>query len=471
MALRTGVVVAATLALLLCVNLTAGMVDRSVYRQSAIAALESGELAEKARFPLAAGGAGAARPYRYNHNDCIILSALTVEPRGSALERALSPLEPMAASRRADARVPDHEACWRFAEVLEDPAPAAEFYHRYIHGHWTLAGALLPFLSFAALTGALLMVSAAIPLAASGVAGVRLFRGTGDSRRNLAYLMMGINGAALISLNNYGRSLSFAPSDIVIFALLLLSLVRPLSSVSERSFVLIIALFGTLTAVFEFLIGAIPAALAVLLACTAFDPSSDARLLARRAAVGVFCFTLAIFLAFLLKWVTVALVWDWQALSGAVEKLAGWTRESRWSRTLWAFPEIHQLWSLGYPPERVENSRLLIIVFALLRMANHSVTMGFGSHLLGFLIIVAGPVLLAASSAVGAVFGREKMRALLILLGPLVFLIWHAVFTHHSILHAYFMQRPFAWLTVLLFGWLGWLLAPYLSGATSRATR
>jgi hypothetical protein len=42
-----------------------------------------------------------------------------------------------------------------------------------------------------------------------------------------------------------------------------------------------------------------------------------------------------------------------------------------------------------------------------------------------------------------------------LLLGPLVFIAWHSLFVHHSILHAYFMQRPFVWLTVLLLGWLG----------------
>ncbi len=460
MVLRVAAVVAASLGILLCVNLLAGNVDPAFYRTRAIQALEGGELAKRAFFPLAENRSGTAAPYRYNHNDCIILSALTVKPRGNVIQRSLSPLEPMERAQRADARVPDHEACWRFAEVLEDPARPAEFYHRYIHGHWVLAAALLPFLSYATLTSILLLISLAIPLTASAIAGVRQRARNEDARRNLAYLLAGIAGAALISMNNYGRSLSFAPSDIVIFSFLLFSLVRPLSALSDRTFVVVVALFGAFTAMFEFLTGAIPAALAVLLACLAFDPSPDARLLVRRAAQGLFCFTLAILLAFLLKWLVVAMIWDWQALSGAVEKLAGWTRESRWSPSLWAFPEIHQLWSLGYPPERVENSRLLTSAFAFLRMANQSVTMGFGSPTLGFLIIVVGPILLAATSAAGTVFGRTpvaKVRALLILLGPLAFLAWHAVFVHHSILHAYFMQRPFSWLTMLLFGWLGWL--------------
>ncbi len=459
--LRVALVVASTLAVLLCVNLVAANVDRAVYRERAGTALISGELAQKAWFPLAAQADWRARPHRYNHNDCLILSMLILEPRGAAVQNALSPLEASTRAKRSNASVPDHEVCWRFAGVVEDPAQGAEHYHRYVHGHWVLAGALLPLMSFEALTAALLLMSIAIPLAAAAVAGVRLAKGSGDRSRNLAYLTMGLAAPLLISVNAYGRSLSFAPSDIIIFSFLLFTFVRPLSTLSDRSFVLALALFGALTAVFEFLIGAVPAALAVFVGCLALDPSPDARLLLRRAAKGLFCFTLAVVLAFLLKWLAVALVWDWQALFGAAEKLAGWTRESRWTISLWAFPEIHQLWGWGFPPEELHDSRLLTILFAFLRMANQSSMMGFGSPAVGFLIIVAGPVLLAASSGLKLIFGRgpaARASSLLMLLAPLVFIAWHSLFVHHSILHAYFMQRPFAWLTMLLLGWLGWIV-------------
>ncbi len=470
--LRVSLAVAATLAVLLGVNAVAANVDRSVYRERAGAALVSGELGQMAWFPLAAEADPRALPYRYNHNDCLILSMLILEPKGTALQKALSPLMPSTKAERNDPRLPDHDACWRFAAALEDPARPAEHYHRYLHGHWVLAGALLPLMSFGALTAALLLISIAIPLAAAAVGGVRLARGGGERGRNLAYLLMGLAGPMLISTNGYGRSLSFAPSDIVIFSFLLFTLVRPLSSLSDRSFVLALALFGALTASFEFLIGAVPAALAVFVGCLALDPSPDARLLLRRAAKGTFCFTLAVVLAFLLKWLPVALVWDWQALFGAAEKLAGWTRESRWTISLWAFPEIHQLWGWGFPPEELHDSRLLTIVFAFLRMANQSSMMGFGSPAVGFLIIVAGPVLLAASSVLGLIVGRgpaNRARPLLMLLGPLIFIAWHSLFVHHSILHAYFMQRPFAWLTMLLLGWLGWIVENRTERLASRS--
>ena len=458
--LRIPALVLAVLLALFCLNLIAANLPASIYRQRIVEAVHSGGFAKRIPFPFGSSS-GAEQPFRYNHNDCLILSMLASPAQGSPVQNAVSPLMPVGRARMPDGRVPPHEACSRML-LAASQSVQTEYYHRYVHGHWTLAGVLLPLMSFETLSLLLLLSSCSLAL---GVAAVALYRLAGRRSaapaRDAAFLGMGAAGPLLLSLNNYGRSLSFAPSDIVMFGFMLVTLLRPLSGLSDRSFLTAITLFGALTAAFEFLTGAIPAAIALLLGCLAFDPAADQRLLARRAIRGIFCFGLAVLLALLLKWLAVGVFWNGQEVASAAEKLAGWTRESRWTISLWAFPEIHQLWALGFPPQQVENSRILLFAFALLRLANESISMGFGSEWLGYFIIVAGPALLLVAGLIGVLrggTGAHRIRGTFLMLAVAVMLGWHLLFVHHSILHAYFMQRPFAWLTLLLIGWVGWCI-------------
>lgn len=277
-------VVVGLLAVLLAGSLLVTSIDRSVYRNRAVEALEKQVLVERAFFPFASSTA----PYKYNHNDCLILSMLTVQPAATPLRSALSPRTPSlpvppewvsvgvddwrqtTSQQDASYRAPKHEQCYNFVATARGEEARENYYHRYIHGYWVLSGLLLAIMSLKA-ASTLLYITALLPCLAIIIIVLRrrIYRVT--TSRDWAFLASSVSYLLVSGVTLYGWSLSFAPGEIVLSGFLLFAYLRPLGNLSDGALLLAAATFGCLTAAFEFLTGGIPAGVALLLGLMGMD--------------------------------------------------------------------------------------------------------------------------------------------------------------------------------------------------------
>ena len=105
------------------------------------------------------------------------------------------------------------------------------YYHRYLHGDFTVAALLLAVLQFAT-AGKLLLLSCYGAFAAlAATALVRMGgRHPGSDIVPRRFSLLRIVLAIFYGLPQFGGSLSFAPTDLVIAGFLLFGLVRPVCS-------------------------------------------------------------------------------------------------------------------------------------------------------------------------------------------------------------------------------------------------
>src|SRR4051812_3705775 len=129
--------VAGLLLILLATSLATGSLSRELYRGRVREAVTDGVLAQKAFMPLGRGSA----PYRYQFNDCLILTMLVLPPAEAGLRGSVSPQAPRDYPRSFTSRsVPRHPLCENLLLALRHPDIPADPYHRYIHGDWVLGG-------------------------------------------------------------------------------------------------------------------------------------------------------------------------------------------------------------------------------------------------------------------------------------------------------------------------------------------
>jgi hypothetical protein len=221
---------------------------------------------------------------------------------------------------------------------------------------------------------------------------------------------------------------------------------------SERSFVTAVALFGALTAIFEFFIGAIPAGAAVLLAMLALDPPAARGILLRRALLGLACFAGAIALAFAAKAAVVAALWGWPEIVDASAVFGRHLGQAGWDI---APDNAARLEAFGVAVETIRSSRVLTTIYALLKIGFFSPLVGLGSTVLGLAVVAVLPLVLAVKGAWSwwhTTDNTVRSRELLLLGAACVMPAWYMVFTTHTIIHAFFMVRPMVWPSALLLG-------------------
>src|SRR5262249_9748538 len=114
--------------------------------------------------------------------------------------------------------------------------------------------------------------------------------------------------------------------------------------------------------------------------------------------------------------------------------------------------EIAWLASHGIDVASLDRHWLLAVLYMVARLAYATFVIGFGSPVLG--IIITGTAEIACAVLLIRRARREHDRVmrtrLLILFGSaLVMPVWSLVFVNHTLLHAVWMVRPFAWFIAL----------------------
>lgn len=403
-------------------------------------------------------GTGRKIP-RFGGNDCLMLSALLQDyPRHRV--QAISARIPRAESQPpARANDPTIPACLQLIAALERTPyadPDAIYYHRYLHGQRVAATLGLAVVSPQALgwitllLNALLLLLVLVPAAQRSGAGPDVWRERGYAA--IAATLLLFSGLWL-----FGIYFSFGLSDLVLSAFVACAYHRGIAHTSEARFAVAVALFGVATAIFEFLTGGIPFGLALLLGLVALDGPEDRDALLRRAVHGVAIFALAIVLTFAVKITLVMLLVD----GGAIADFRSGLSVRVGSSLVESLPPQEIAWvsQFGIDAAALGQSWALTVLYMLARLGYATFVIGYGSPVFGMAIMGVSVLAVIAMLIRHALkLSGEVARArLLILLGSaLVMPVWSLVFLSHTLLHAIWMVRPFAWyiaLAAILIGW------------------
>lgn len=363
--------------------------------------------------------AGDTRIGWHQFNDCLILWQ-AIDQRGSAAQLALTPL--------SDRHQEETSRCGRlqaFAAGAADPGEAY-YYHRYLHGHTILARYLLPQMSVEAIRLLYHLVLTAITLA--GIAlGLRGLARGGHPAESLFWLIVFLAFARWFGLESFGQSLGHGPSDIVHLSFLLfLAAAGTRGGIGRRTALLCAAVFGALVMIFEFLTGGIPLGLAAVVGGIPFALRADERqelwqvvaaCLAAFCAAALTCYAAKLALALLVfgpdSFTDTALQLQMRAGIGARASDAG-------------------------------NLDLLT--------AAKKVIKGFEGMAAGMPAMALGMVALAAAAGAwglhrlaGCADRDLRQRAMALLLSNAAIAAMLLLLWQHSVVHAWFMSRVFAW--------------------------
>lgn len=405
-----------------------------------------------------AGVTGRQIP-RFGGNDCLMLAAL-LQDYPSRTAQAISARIPRAEaqppSRAGDPTIP---ACLQLVAALnraQHADPDAIYYHRYLHGQRVFAALALAVVSPPALGWITLTLNVVVLLLVLVPALARA-RGRPISARDRSFAAI---SAALLVLGGlwlFGIYFSFGLSDLVLAAFVACAYYLGIAHAEERQFAVGVALFGAATAVFEFLTGGIPFGLALLLGIVALDGPADRDALLRRAFHGAIIFVLAVVLTFAIKLALVMRFIDPHVLGDFSSALS--TRLGTSFVDSLPAQEIAWLVNRGIDVSSLDRHWGLALLYMLARLAYATFVIGFGSPVLGMIIIsaaiLAGLVLMIRRARV-AQDAVTRTRLLVLLGSALVVPAWSVVFLNHTLLHAIWMVRPFAWFVALAGVLLWW---------------
>lgn len=440
MYLRALLAALAAVALFFVLSYAATFVDR----QGIAANLETAN-ARHAFSQTWAAATGRAIP-RFGGNDCLFFATL-LQDYPSRLAQTISaripPADAQPPARVGDPTIP---ACLQLIAALERPDhadPNAVYYHRYLHGQRAFAAFALAVVAPEALGWIVLLLNVvcllAVLLPALGRRRTGAWRERGFA--TIAATLLLFDGLWL-----FGIYFSFGLSDLVLSVFLLYAYRRGVAHAPEPAFATAVALFGVSTAIFEFLTGGIPFGLALLLGIIALDGPGDRNALFRRAFHGTLIFALAILVAFAIKLALVMLLLDPDVLTEFRAALATRTGSS----FVASLPPQEIAWvsALGIDVASLERHWTYAVLYMLARLAYATFVIGYGSPLAGMATmggaVVATAVLLARRARAwhDPVAGT---RLLVLFASALVMPVWSLIFLSHTLLHAIWMVRPFAW--------------------------
>ncbi|TMJ02360.1 MAG: hypothetical protein E6G97_12820 [Alphaproteobacteria bacterium] len=442
--LRAMLAALAAIALFFAMSYASSFVDRG----EIAAKLEAANARHAFRQTWAAGS-GRAIP-RFGGNDCLLLAALLQAYPSRAAQTISARIPPADAQPPARAGDPTIPACLQLIAALErrDHAdPNAVYYHRYLHGQRVFAALALA-VAFPEALGRFTLLANVVCLLLVLVPALRRWR-TGE-RRERGFAAIAATLLLFDGLWLFGIYFSFGLSDLVLSLFLLYAYRRGTAQVSEPAFASAVALFGVATAVFEFLTGGIPFGLALLLGIVALDSPDDRAALLRRAFHGTAIFALAILATFAVKLALVMLVIDPAVL--AEFRAALLTRTG--SSFVANLPPQEVAWvaRFGIDVSSLDRHWIFALAYMLARLAYATFVIGYGSPILGMVIMgtaaVTTTVLLIrrAHSADGPI---ARTRLLILFASALAMPVWSLVFLSHTLLHAIWMVRPFAWFIAL----------------------
>ena len=420
-----------------------------VDRQGIATKLESANARQAFRQSWAAWS-GRAIP-RTGGNDCLVLAMFLQDYPSRATEAVSGRVPPADALPQARPGEPTIPTCLQLVAALERPVhadPAAIYYHRYLFGQRVLAAlglAVMPPDALGVVTlllNVLVLLLVLVPAVCRGLA-PGAWRDRGFAA--IAATLLLFDGLWL-----FGIYFSFGLSDLVLAGFLAFAYHDGLAHAPEPRFATGVALFGVATAAFELLTGGIPFGLALLLGVVALDGPADAPALLRRAWHGSVIFMLAILLSFACKLALVALLVDANVLADFRAALA--TRLG--TGALAALPAHEVAWvaSFGIAVASIEHSWALSVLYMLARLGYATFVIGYGSPVLGMAIIgvaFGATVVLLIRRLRHSTDATTRTRLALLSVSALVMPVWSLVFLSHTLLHAIWMVRPFAWFVAL----------------------
>lgn len=354
---------------------------------------------------------------RHQYNDCLIIY-MALDQQAAPAELMASPIKPMPGS--SDTMC---SALRAFAGGDKAAGRTGVWYHQYIHGHTMLVRYLLPIVSVEAMRNLFHTVQTLLIVAGIVLTMLALVRGRRPTE-SLFWLILFLAFSRWFGLESFGQSLSHGPSDaIILLYLLFLAVASSQGGLSRWASLIAAALFGSLTAIFEFLTGGIPLGLAIIIGGLPFAlPHSNPAEQVDRVieAASAFCVAVLACLAFKL------------GLAFSVFGIDSF-RESA--------AQLQVRMGMG-SPEAVPG--LLEAVKKLVKGLN---SLAAGMH------VLAGAMLFAAIGF-GAWGARTlvrigdpatRARALHLAASNLVIVAMLLLLWQHTVIHAWFMERIFVW--------------------------
>jgi hypothetical protein len=433
---------------LFVVNLGATSISPERYRKVVLDAVQDGTMTRTLRQPFA--------PRReitpINNSECLILVMLVTE-RDSCVKASISP-RMMIQSEHTDLPLipgygPDLVCRILGGTMLHQAGTPVPFlepgnHHRYLHAGLTLATFVLALVPLH-VAGWILLFACYAALAVLALAAALRMRGAppAERRRAAAFLVMAGVLAAFYALPVFGSTFAHAPTDIAIVAFMLVGLLHPLCRMPERRFALVVAAFGTAIAAFELLTGGMPTGLAVLIALIALGEAPDVATVRRRLLVGVVCYGVAIITGFAAKLLAIMAVWGPGEFTAMVKLVS-----SRMVSNISNWPALESwLARFGFAPDAM-NKGTMRHMLALALVTYSAFVLGWGSHVLGALIVIVPVPLLMVLTWVAL---RRVPRAQwlvrpqpLLLAAACVPFAWYLALEGHTFTHSFFMVRPVA---------------------------
>lgn len=349
----------------------------------------------------------------HQFNDCLILDQ-AIARSGTRVQMTVTPPNDFADRTTGVCR----ELKQSVAEGRHGPL---NFYQNYIHGHTVLARILLDFLPVRAIRTLYQLIIAALLLAGLALAMRRALHG-GATVNVIFWLCFFASFARFFGFEYFGQSLGHGPADAVLlgYALWLEAI-----SFGEQSrpvdFVVPVATFGALTAIFEFWTGGIPLGIALTIAGVAMAERRDDRLKVSFALACTALFT-AIATMVAIKIVLTEILFGRGAVMSAgsqlFDRLAGSAQ----------FGQI--------PPPTIANT-IVRVSRGLGEM------MGGQPELVGMILLLM--IAFGAAGFIRLRLSELRERATLVAASNLVLVAWVVIFNHHFYVHAWFMTRIFAW--------------------------
>ena len=194
-------------------------------------------------------------------------------------------------SHDIDPRVPPYPDCQALLRALPEFGADGSVwflqYDRYILGMRTLGRVFLSFVSVETMRWLLFGIAYALIGIIGVVAAYRIGRADGGTMarsRAAGYLAIAVSLAAFYGVHYFDATLNTGPLDCTQFIFVLISLLVPLADMRTAGLAVYAAAYGSLIAIFEFLTGGIPLALALLpllLACLGATAFFERRLACR----------------------------------------------------------------------------------------------------------------------------------------------------------------------------------------------
>ena len=392
---------------------------------------------------------GRAIP-RFGGNDCLFFETLLQDYPSRLAQTISARIPPADAQPPARAGDPTIPACLQLIAALERPDhadPDAAYYHRYLHGQRGFAAPALAIVPPEALGWITLSLNVICLLAVLLPA---LWRWRMGAWREKGFAAIAATLLLFDGLWLFGIYFSFSLSDLVLSAFLLYAYRRGIAHAPEPVFATAVALFGAATAIFEFLTGGIPFGLALLLGVIALDGPDDRTALLRRAFHGTVIFALAILVAFAIKLALVMLAIEPNVLAEFRTALATRTGSSFVAN----LPPQELAWvaRFGIDVSSLDRHWIFAVLYMLARLGYATFVIGYGSPIIGMALmgvaVVATAALLIQRTRT-ACDSIARTRLLVLFVSALVMPVWSLVFLSHTLLHAIWMVRPFAWFIAL----------------------